>query len=191
MPAMAEALIAEQRDRAEAIGWRIGMLLTGCVLLGVIEAFLWSGLAVRPGYLVAEDLTASMTERGLTQVISADVLFVGMSVITGLVTGIVCWRWFQHRGVLVCLLPVIGALATALIAWQLGLLIGERGFDQRLATAVAGETVRIDLSLRAGTALLVGPLMAITPVMLMAAFRPEYVSSQPEPTRAETSTTVE
>jgi len=73
----------------------------------------------------------------------------------------------------VCALAVLGAGIAGVLAWQVGLLVSPNNFAERLAGAVGGDLIPVDLQLRATAALLVAPFAAITPVMLLAAFAPE------------------
>lgn len=153
--------------------WSIPSYLVGCVLLGAVASLAWALPAHRPGYLVAENLRASISERGLAEVFAADALFVIVTGVLGILAGVASWLLFHRRGWVVCLLAIVGAALAALAVWRVGLLVGEQGFSERLATANPGDLVPIDLELHAVAALLVAPFLAITPVMLFAAFWPE------------------
>lgn len=160
---------------------RIGVpfYFVGCSVLGVIGALVWALATTRPGYVVTEDLTAQIGERGLADVFGADAMFVIVTGVLGILTGIASWLMFHRTGWWVCVLAIVGAALSAVAVWQFGTAVGEHGFSERLATAAAGDVVAIDLQLHAHGALLVAPFLAITPVMLFAAFWPED-ESQPE-----------
>ena len=136
-------------------------------------------LTPRPGYVVDENLGASMSERGMASVFTADAWFVLITGLVGLAAGVVAWLWFHRWGWGVCVVAIVGATMVALLAWGSGTLVTPGNFDVRLASAVPGDIVPIDLELRSWAALLVAPFTAITPVMLLAAFWPEPRTRKP------------
>ena len=152
--------------------WGIPAYLLGSLLLGAIFAPLWAFATKRPGYTVADDLTARIGERDLAQIFSVDAWFALITAVLGLVVGFIGWLMFHRTGPWVCLLAILGAGAVGLGVWRAGLLMGQRNFAERLADAGPGEVVAVDLALHAPAALIVGPFTAITVVMLCAAFWP-------------------
>ena len=174
--------MAETPSRAvPRLLWRILQFLGVLLGLGALCAFAWARFAHRPGYLVSQELGASLSERGLAGVFSADALFALLAALSGLAIGLISWWWFRDRGWWVCVAAAGGALVVCLLIWAGGLWILPPSFDSRLAAASAGDVVPIDLSLRSMSALLVGPFCAITPVMLFAAFWPEPLPPAPAP----------
>mgnify|MGYP001005985643 FL=1 len=152
--------------------WRVLQFLGLLLGLGVLCALIWAWLARRPGYLVSQELGASLPERGLAEVFSTDALFALLADLSGIAIGLISWWWFRDRGWWVCVAAVGGALAVCLLTWLGGMWILPPTFDARLAAASAGDIIPIDLTLHSMSALLVGPFCAITPVMLLAAFWP-------------------
>ena len=153
--------------------WPVTIFLLCCVAAGVVAGVVWALVAKRPVYRLSEDLEATLGERELANLFASDALFVLLTAGLGLVIGIACWWLFHRNGWWVCLFAILGAGITGVIAWQVGLLVTPENFDERLASAVGGDEVPVDLQLHALAALLVGPFLAITPVMLLAAFAPE------------------
>ncbi len=158
--------------------WQLLRFAGVIVLLGIPLGVVWAKFALRPGYTLSQDLVAGMSERALANVFAADALFVLLAAISGLIIGVVAWCWFNTRGWWVSVLAVVGGFAEAIVMWQLGLAVAPPTFDERLATAVAGDVIQIDLALQSLVALLVAPFFAITPVMLLAAFWPERPPTQ-------------
>ncbi|GAA4902827.1 hypothetical protein GCM10025789_22050 [Tessaracoccus lubricantis] len=158
--------------------WRFVVFVASSVLVGALGGLLWSATAPRPTYLVQEDLTAFISERGQAAMIGADASFVLITGIVGVGIGLVGWFVLYRRGWLVIVGSIVAAAAASLMTWRLGLIVGDTGFAQRLASASAGDVVPVDLQLRALAALLVAPFAAITPVMLLAAFWPEPLDEQ-------------
>lgn len=174
--------MAETPSRAvPRLLWRILQFLGVLLGLGALCAFAWARFAHRPGYLVSQELGASLSERGLAGVFSADALFALLAALSGLAIGLISWWWFRDRGWWVCVAAVGGALAVCLLTWLGGMWILPPTFDARLAAASAGDIIPIDLTLHSMSALLVGPFCAITPVMLLAAFWPESPPHQVPP----------
>lgn len=153
--------------------WQVAVFLLSCLGAGVVSGIIWALTAYRPGFLVAEDLGASLSERALAGIFASDALFTVLSGVVGIGVGVASWLVFHRTGWWVCVLAVVGAGLAALMAWQVGLLVTPNDFAERLATAVGGDVVAVDLQLHAKAALLVAPFAAITPVMLLAAFWPE------------------
>ena len=161
--------------------WRVLQFLGLLLGLGVLCALIWAWLARRPGYLVSQELGASLPERGLAEVFSTDALFALLAALSGIAIGLISWWWFRNRGWWVCVAAVGGALVVCLLTWLGGMWILPPTFDARLAAASAGDIIPIDLTLHSMSALLVGPFCAITPVMLLAAFWPESPPHQVPP----------
>lgn len=168
--------LADLRSRPS---WRALVYVVGCLVVGLVGGLLWSTLTPLSSYTIREGNVASITERGQAAVVAADVVFVIITAILGLLIGIVGWAVLHRYGWLVTFLPALAALAAALVAWRMGLTVGQGGFSERLAAASVGDVVQIDLQLRAMSALVVAPFAAVTPVMLLAAFWPEPGDGQP------------
>lgn len=167
------------RPGAPEMRWRVTVFLLSCVGAGVLSGIIWAVSAFRPDYEVAFDLGASLSERGLAGIFAADALFSVLLAIVGVAIGVAGWLLFQRNGWWVCVIAVVGAGIAGLVAWQVGLLVSPHDFPERLASAVGGDVVPVDLQLHAIAALLVAPFAAITPVMLFAAFWPEPRQSTP------------
>lgn len=169
---MSDAAELSWTEAISEMRWRVAVFLLSCMGVGVVAGVIWALGAFRPSYEVADDLAATMGERGLVGIFAADAFFSVMMVLVGLAIGVACWMLFHRNGWWVCMLSVVGAGIAGVLAWQVGLLVTPDDFPERLAKAVGGM-VPVDLQLRATAALLVGPFAAITPVMLFAAFAPE------------------
>jgi hypothetical protein len=77
----------------------------------------------------------------------------------GLLAGLAVWLLRGHRGVIVLAALAAGMIAAALIAWQLGELLGPGPTHERLADV--GATVTTGLRLGAVAAVAVGPFVAV------------------------------
>lgn len=170
---MTEAATPPWRRVIPEMRWRVTIFILSCAAAGVLAGIIWALAANRPGYVVANDLGASLNERAMAGIFAADALFSVLLAVVGFVTGVACWLLFNRAGWWVCALAVVGGGVAALLAWQVGLLVTPENFDDLLASAVSGDVVPVNLQLHARAALLVAPFTAITPVMLLAAFWPE------------------
>ena len=158
--------------------WRLIVFVAASVLLGALGGRIWASAAPRPTYLIQDDLTALISERGQATMVGADVSFVLIASLIGLLIGAVGWFVLSRRGWLVIVGTVVAAGLAGLMTWRLALVISGEDFAQRLASATPGDVVAVDLSLRSMAALMVAPFLAITPVMLLAAFWPEPADEQ-------------
>lgn len=148
-------------DKHDRRWWPFLTLLGTTIVVGLLTAWLWATLTPLPGYTVQADGGATTTERGLTQFVMADVVFCAIGLPAGIGLGIVAWRGFGRRlGWPVVPIAAAAALVAAVLCWQLGPLIGPHDFHARLAAASIGDTVAIDLQLRAVVALVVWVLGA-------------------------------
>jgi len=150
-----------------AAGWLVGFLLF-CVLIGIGAGILWQRIVVLPGYTVAQNGTATTTERGLAGFIAGDAWFSAVGFFVSIGLGIVAWKWFGRLGWPVVIVAVVGAVCSGLVCWWVGYRLGPGAFDPRLAAARPGDFVPIALTLRTPVPLMVWALAAIIPVLLRA-----------------------
>lgn len=138
----------------------VALILT-TVTVGLLTAWLWAIVTPLPGYTVNADGGATTTEHGLAEFVVADVVFCAIGLPVGIGLGIVAWRGFGRRlGWPAVPIGAAAALVAAVLCWQVGPLIGPHDFATRLATATVGDTVPIDLRLRAVVSLAVWVLGA-------------------------------
>ncbi|MFT3860953.1 hypothetical protein [Micropruina sp.] len=153
--------------------WSASMFGVAALVVGIVAAVLWRLVVQLPSYTVQPDGSATVTERALTQVFSADAWYVLLGAVFGAAIGIFTWRRFKGLGWLSALLAVgLGALA-GVVCWQLGQLLGGASFDERLAIAKPGDSVPIGLTLRSPSALAVWAFAAVTPILLGSALGPD------------------
>ncbi|NLE98588.1 MAG: hypothetical protein GX596_11475 [Propionibacterium sp.] len=157
----------------ERARWRTLAHLIACTAAGVLAGVAWAALSPRAHYLIDEDLRALLSERQHAEIIGGDAAFTLIVGLFGLAIGILTWVWFHRRGWLVIALGVLGPVILAVVAWQVGEMVGGSGLTDRLATASPGDLVQMDLELHSLSALAAAPFFAITPIMLLAAFLPE------------------
>jgi hypothetical protein len=134
--------------------------------LGAAAGVVWWLLTDLPTFRVVNGGGAVTSERGLAGYIAADAWFVVCGAVVGLVVGVLAWRWFGRTGWPVVLVTVLVGAAAGLVCWAVGYLLGPGAFAARLAAARPGDLVPVELTVRARSALLVWPLLAVVPVLL-------------------------
>lgn len=149
---------------------RTRLLLFAAVALGAgaVAGVAWWGLVDLPAYRIGEKGSATTSERGLAAVIGGDAWFVLVGAVVGLGLGIAGWRLFGRDGwPVVALVAVLGLLA-GLVCWTVGHQLGPGEFHPRLAAARPGDTVPVELTVRAWASFVAWPLFAVVPVLLGA-----------------------
>ncbi|WP_420175292.1 hypothetical protein [Luteococcus sp. OSA5] len=143
------------------------------MLVGALAGVVWNLVVDLPSYTVDADGRATTSERGLTQVFAADVVYSVLGAVVGLLIGLWAWRWFRRSGWLVVPLAIGSSLASAFLCWWVGVLLGPRNFASRIATAGDGDRVPIDFELHAHVAVLVWPFFATIPILLLSSLTAE------------------
>ncbi|PKQ32712.1 MAG: hypothetical protein CVT62_01260 [Actinobacteria bacterium HGW-Actinobacteria-2] len=163
---------SEPPASSSVVAW-IALLVGLSLVVGGLAAVFWSGVVDLPAYTIQPDESAVIGERGLTQVVSADVWYVITGALVGTGLGILTWKWFRPLGWPSALLAAGSGLLAGLVCWKLGEVMGPGPFAERLAKAVRGDTVSMSLELRAWSALAVWGFAAVTPVLLASSLGPD------------------
>jgi hypothetical protein len=170
------AHITDGYDRArEVMATKRGLTvfalgLLGSMLLGVIAGLIWGVLAPRAGYQEIARGEAQLVNTESTAFIVADAWFCGITAVAGLIAGILGVRLLVRRGGWPAALGlVLGALAGAYIAMEVGEVIGLSTFNHKLATAATGTYFNNSLALSAKSALVFWLLVTSAVVALTAA----------------------
>lgn len=160
----------EPRRPGRAVATVLGVVLA-LAALGVPLGLLWAALAPdTPVLKTAEG--AIYAEPQPEQPIAADGWFSLLGLAFGLLVALALWFVLRRRrGPVGLLAAVLGSLAAAPVAWQVGRRIGLATFDRLLATAPAGQAFSKPADLRAGG---VDWLLGVLPVphgnLLLPAF---------------------
>lgn len=144
-----------------------------CVICGGLAGLVWRAVVPLASYHMNSDSGAWTTERDLAQFFAADAWFVVLGLVFGAALGVVIWRWFAGLGWPVAIIAVLAALVMGLSCWAMGWLIGTGPLGPRLAEAKPGDTLPIELTIRAYSGLLVWPFAATTPVLLLSSLAPD------------------
>ena len=172
--------ITEERTpprRAESepsvLAW-VALLAGLSAVVGALAAMFWASVVTLPTWRIDEATSmAVMSERGVTQIVAADVWFVITGAIVGVGLGLVTWKWFRPLGWPTALLAVGSGLLAAIVCWQVGQLLGPGSEAERVAAADPGAVVPASLQLRALSALAVWGFAAVTPVLLVSSLGPD------------------
>ncbi|MCA0294030.1 MAG: hypothetical protein LCH96_01725 [Actinobacteria bacterium] len=149
-------------------------LLAGLsTVVGGLAAVFWATIVTMPTWRILENSSAVMTERGVTEIVAADVWFVITGALVGVGLGLVTWKWFRPLGWLTALLAVGAGLLAGLVCWQVGQVLGPGPENERIAAALPGAVVPAALQLRSLSALAVWGFAAVTPVLLVSSLGPD------------------
>ncbi|MCB0912126.1 MAG: hypothetical protein KDB60_10985 [Propionibacteriaceae bacterium] len=151
------------------------LLLAGLsAVVGVLAAMFWASVVTVPTWQIDEATSvAVMSERGVTEIVAADVWFVITGAIVGVGLGLVTWKWFRPLGWPTALLAVGSGLLAGIVCWQVGQLLGPGSEAERVAAANPGAVVPASLQLRSLSALAVWGFAAVTPVLLVSSLGPD------------------
>jgi len=136
--------------------------------LGALAGVVWWAVTDLPTFRVVNGGGAVTSERGLAGYVAADAWFVVCGAVVGLLVGVGAWLLLGRSGWGVVVLAVLVAGCAGLLCWAVGHALGPGPFDERLAAARPGDLVPVELTVRARSALLVWPLLAVLPVLLGA-----------------------
>jgi len=167
----------EQRQAAEpadsAVGLWIAILAGMSLVIGGLSAVFWATVVDLPTYRILADGSATISERGITEIVASDIWFVITGALVGTGLGLVTWKWFHTLGWPTALLAVGSGLFAGIVCWQVGELLGPGNFAERLTGALPGALVPIPLELRSLSGLAVWGFAAVTPVLLASSLGPD------------------
>ncbi len=148
----------EQQQATEPADSPVAMwiaILAGLSLvIGGLSAVFWATVVDLPTYRILPDGSATISERGITEIVASDVWFVITGALVGAGLGLVTWKWFRTLGWPTALLAVGSGLLAGIVCWQVGELLGPGSFAERLTGALPGsprpDPARTAVTLRAG-----------------------------------------
>lgn len=159
---------------------RFGAGLIASAVLGGILGLLWGEVAPRALLQQVAAGEATIVNSETRAFIVADAWFAGITVVAGLITGVVGYRFLisrvgavaGERGVYLRRAAgaaglILGALAGALVMMWIGGLVGLSSYQHALATSRPGATYESSLSLGAKSVLAFWPLL--TSMMVLVA----------------------
>jgi hypothetical protein len=136
-----------------------GILAGALLLCGLPAGLLWWWLAPRADFRVTADGPVAIGQPSQELAVSDDSVLVLILVGLGLLAGALAWTLRRRRGVAVVAALALGAAAAAVVAWQVGELLGPPPSEAELADV--GHVVTTPLRLSAVPALAVAPFGAV------------------------------
>jgi hypothetical protein len=128
-------------------------------LAGVPAGLAWWALAPRAVFLITEAGPQPLGSPSDELLIADDAAFVLVLAVVGLLAGAVAWLLRQRRGVATAVAVAVGTLATAVVAWQVGEVLGVGPTEAQIADV--GARVTTSLTLGSPAALAVAPFTAV------------------------------
>ncbi|MFT4110653.1 hypothetical protein [Propionicimonas sp.] len=169
-----EQPVESRRDADTSVVLWVALLAGLSAVVGGLSAVFWASVVTLPTWRIdASSSSAVMSERGVTQIVSADIWFVITGALVGVGLGLVTWKWFRPLGWPTAILAVAAGLLAGVVCWQVGQLLGPGSEAERIAAAEPGSVIPAALRLRAVSALAVWGFAAITPVLLISSLGPD------------------
>lgn len=170
---MTEEQLAAAEPADSPVAMWIAILAGMSLVIGGLSAVFWATVVDLPAYRILPDGSATISERGITEIVASDVWFVITGALVGAGLGLVTWKWFRQLGWPTALLAAGSGLLAGIVCWQVGELLGPGSFAERLTGALPGTLVPIPLELRSISALAVWGFAAVTPVLLASSLGPD------------------
>jgi hypothetical protein len=147
----------------------LGMTAGVTVLLGAPLGLLWS--AVAPHAHVRVEAGDAFISDATTEVfIAGDGWFIGLTLLAGVVCGVLAWLAARGSGPFVVVGLALGGLAAAYVASRVGVRIGQDTLRDLVRNGRQGTYVG-NIALQAQAALVVWPLGAVAAFATMVAAR--------------------
>lgn len=159
---------AWQEDGVVAL-FTVGM----CALLGAPAGLIWSALAPHAGVVINAN-GANFADPVTEDFIAADSWFAAVTVVAGLLCGLVVWWLARGSGPYVVVGLAIGGLLAALVAAQVGMRPGQDALQAAADAGRAGSFVA-NVAVRAMLALVLWPAAALAAFLALVIGRPDEV----------------
>lgn len=154
-------------------------LILGMVALGAVLAPAWAAVAPRLAYRVVQPGRALPVVPEAEEYIAADGRFVLLTLVAGVLAGLVAWSLRQTRGPVVLVAVAVGGLLAAVVTWRLGVALAPGYRAEELQEV--GRTVYQSLRLGALAALMVEPFVAVLVYVAVAGFASRADLGRPDP----------
>ena len=135
-------------------------------LAGFPAGLAWWALAPRAVFRITAAGPEPVGTPSDELLIADDAVFVLVLAVVGLIAGAVAWRLRRRRGVATAVAVAAGAFATAVVAWQVGEVLGVGPTEEQIAEV--GAQVTTSLTLGSPAALAVAPFMAVLVYVVVA-----------------------
>jgi len=146
-------------------------IVAGLALAGVPAGLLWWALAPRADFRITETGPVPIGEVSPELLVADDAVLALVLAGVGLLAGIAAWFLRRRRGVATVLALALGACLTAVVAWQVGELLGAGPSEAQLADV--GARVTTSLTLSSPAALALAPFTALLAYVVAVLYTPD------------------
>ncbi len=139
-------------------------LVLALAVAGIPAGLAWWGLAPRADFRVADTGPEPLGSPSNELLVADDAVFVLVLAVVGLIAGAAAWRLRRRRGVATVVALAVGAVATSVVAWQVGELLGAGPTEAQLTDV--GAVVTTPLTLGSPAAIAVASFTAVLAYVL-------------------------
>ncbi|HEY0126477.1 MAG TPA: hypothetical protein VGB58_05010 [Blastococcus sp.] len=162
-------------------------IVAGLALAGVPAGLLWWALAPRADFRVTGTGPVPIGDVSPELLVADDAVYVLVLAAAGVLAGVAAWFLRRRRGVATVLALALGACLTAVVAWQVGELLGAGPSETELADVGARVTTSLTLSSPAAMAL--APFTALLAYVAAVLYTPDDGLGRTEAEPAAAATT--
>jgi hypothetical protein len=147
------------------------LALAGSAVLGLVAGLIWGEAAPRAMLQEIGTGTAELVNAETSAFIGADAWFAGISVVAGLLTGVIGYRFLMARLGDRARVPttvglILGAVAAGLVMLWLGEQIGLSAYNQHLEFSSKGTVFPASLALGAKSVLVFWPMFTAIVILV-------------------------
>jgi LPXTG-motif cell wall-anchored protein len=146
-------------------------VVAGLALAGVPAGLLWWALAPRADFRITETGPVPVGEVSPELLVADDAVLALVLAGVGLLAGVAAWFLRRRRGVATVLALALGACLTAVVAWQVGELLGAGPSEAQLADV--GARVTTSLTLNSPAAMALAPFTALLAYVVAVLYTPD------------------
>ncbi len=139
-------------------------LVLALAVAGVPAGLAWWGLAPRADFRITDAGPEPLGSPSGELLMADDAVFVLVLAVVGLIAGAGAWWLRRRRGVATVVALALGAVATSVVAWQVGELLGAGPTEAEIADV--GAVVTTSLTLGSPAASAVAPFTAVLAYVL-------------------------
>ncbi len=139
-------------------------LVLALAIAGVPAGLAWLALAPRADFRITDAGPEAIGLPSDELLMADDVVFVLVLAVVGLIAGALAWLLRPRRGVATVVALAVGAVATSVVAWQVGEMLGAGPTEAQLADV--GAVVTTSLTLGSPAAIAVAPFTAVLAYVL-------------------------
>jgi hypothetical protein len=148
----------------------LGLTAGVTVLLGAPLGLLWSAVAPHAHVTVVAGQEPYISDAATEVFIAGDGWFVGLTLLAGVLCGVLAWLAARHSGPFVVVGLVAGGLIASYVASKVGVRIGQDALRDAVSSGRQGTYVG-NIALQAEAAFVVWPLGAVAAFSALVASR--------------------